>query len=231
MCLCGCGELSWFLIDVGGLNPSTGSTTVWAGVLGCIQLLLNMSLPWSQQEAFPYGPYFKLFLEFLPQLPSMMDYKLKQTSFSPKFALVMVLLTVAENELRTCEWGIGVEWSIGTAGLPMRCPGLFPSWWQDWGLSTFQCLWLDHLWYVWLQPKPGHEPMSLMGMFAPSWSETLLSGDPSPTYMTGFCLLFFLNTQTKKIKVSADATWLIHSRQNIILHCFMSCCSQCPLVF
>lgn len=72
----------------------------------------------------------------------------------------MVLLTVAENELRTCEWGIGAEWSIVTAGLPMRCPGLFPSWWQDWGLSTFQCLWLDHLWYVWLQLKPGQTDIS-----------------------------------------------------------------------
>lgn len=133
----------------------------------------------------------------------------------------MVLLTVAENELRTWEWGIGAEWSIGTAGLPMRRPGLFPSWWQDWGLSTFQCLWLDHLWYVWLQPKPGHKPISLMGTFAPSWSETLFSGDPSPTYMTGFCLLFFLNTQTKKISLH----WcnVAYSFQTKIWFCIALC--------
>lgn len=55
--------------------------------------------------------------------------------------------------------------------------------------------------------------MSVMGTFAPSWPDTLLSGDPSPTYMAGSYLLFFLNTQAKKMKVSTDATWLIHSRQ------------------
>lgn len=73
--------------------------------------------------------------------------------------------------------------------------------------------------------------MSLMGTFAPSWPESLLSGNLSPTYMTGFYLLFFLNTQTKKMKVSTDATWFIHSRQKYssLLYAMLFTMSPCHL--
>lgn len=73
-----------------------------------------MSLPWSQQEAFPYGPYFKLFLEFLPQFPSMMDYK-QINLFSPPNLLWLRCLSqqwrmnlglVAETGMRYGGWGV-----------------------------------------------------------------------------------------------------------------------------